>query len=97
MMSGYLNWYSRDLRNRGAYGYFWASAPISYTRSRFLFFYSTNVDSKNNNLKPYGFTLRYVALCAFVNGASRSLRASNRCVTHVTTGGHDTGDISKCA
>ena len=99
MMSGNLGWSSGDLFSRGTYGFFWASTPYSYASSRLLYFRSANVDPKNGGGKPSGYTLRCVALCAFVNGASRSLRASNRCVTPppVTTGGHDTGDIDKCA
>ena len=97
MMSGYLGWDSGNLGVRGTYGDFWSSTPYTYTNSHSLYFNSTNVNPKNGSHKPHGFALRCVALCAFVNGASRSLRASNRCVTPVTTGGHDTSDIGKCA
>ena len=97
MLSGVLDWRSGSLSNRGTIGYFWASTPYSYADSRYLYFHSTYVNTKANFNKPYGLALRCVALCAFVNGASRSLRASNRWLSPVTTGRKNTGDIDKCA
>ena len=64
MLSGNLSWVAGNLYNRGTSGYFWASTPTSYTNSRLLYFYSTNVSPKNNSDKPGGFTLRCVA-CIF--------------------------------
>ena len=61
MMSGSLYWASGNLNNRGTGGSFWASTPGSYTDSRYLDFYSTNVYPKRNYYKPSGLTLRCVA------------------------------------
>ncbi|MBR3180511.1 hypothetical protein IKF63_00290 [Candidatus Saccharibacteria bacterium] len=97
MMSGELWWANGYPGNKGANGVFWTSTLGSYTHSRRLDFNSTNVYPKNGDNKPYGLALRCVALCAFVNGASRSLRASNRWLSPVTTGRKNTGDIDKCA
>ena len=61
MVSGFLVWYSGYPSNRGTSGHFWASTPNSYTTSRDLYFYSTNVYPKYGGSKPYGFPLRCVA------------------------------------
>ena len=62
MLSGYYGWGSGNLIARGTGGGFWASTPGSYTYSRHLYFYSTNVTPKNSNLsKPDGLALRCVA------------------------------------
>ena len=68
MVSGYLSWYSGNLYRSGMYGYFWASTLNSYAYSRDLHFNSTNVNPKNFNDKPFGFTLRCVArfTCVFL-------------------------------
>ena len=61
MMTGILGWFSGNLYDRGTSGYFWVSTPNSYTNSRYLYFYSTNVNPKNNYSKPHGLPLRCVA------------------------------------
>ena len=62
IMSGNLSWNSGYPNNRGAYGFFWASTLYSYTHSRSSGFYSINVNSKSNGVKPGGLALRCVAL-----------------------------------
>ena len=61
MMSGYYWWGSGSTDRKGEYGRFWTSTLDSYTNSRLLTFYSTNVGPKNTYNKAYGFTLRRVA------------------------------------
>ena len=61
MMSGDFYWYSGYVGRNGMYGRFWTSTPFSYTSSRDLYFYSTNVNPSYGNNKPSGLTLRCVA------------------------------------
>ena len=60
-MSGNIYWNSGGLHDRGTVGNFWTSTLSSYTYSRRLYFYSTNVNSRNDGSKSNGFTLRCVA------------------------------------
>ena len=60
MLSGALYWSSGYLNDSGTNGNFWASTPNSYTYSRVLGFYSTNVNPSYGNNKPSGLTLRCV-------------------------------------
>ena len=78
MMTGDLRWGSSSLVNRGTNGGFWVSTLNSYTLSRRLGFYSTNVSPKSGGDKPGGFTLRCVArfTCTFSSRALRSLPLS---------------------
>ena len=61
MMSGYLYWANGGLYDRGGYGLFWSSTAYASTGSRYLHFYSTNVNPKNGSHKPYGSPLRCIA------------------------------------
>ena len=62
MLSGYINWYSGNPCNSGAYGLFWVSTPYGYTNSHYLSFTSANVAPKDSYSKPRGYSLRCVAL-----------------------------------
>ena len=66
-MSGLLAWNSGSRYDSGIYGYSWSSTPIisgtyKYISSRHLDFNSTNVYPTYGSYKPFGFTLRCVAL-----------------------------------
>ena len=63
MMSGYYDWHNgnSDWGTKNGRGVFWSSTPYSYTSSRDLYFYSTNVYFRSGNDKPHGYTLRCVA------------------------------------
>ena len=61
MLSGSLGWHSGILYDRGTYGYFWTSTLYSYTYSRHLYFYSTEVNPKAGSSKPRSLALRCVA------------------------------------
>ena len=68
MMTGDLWWGNGGLYDRGMYGGFWSSTPYAYITSHYLYFISTNVNSKNGSHKPSGFMLRCVArfICVFL-------------------------------
>ena len=69
MMSGHLYWANGGPGSGGTYGSFWSSTPFSYAASRYLYFYSTNVDPKYGYSKPHGLALRRVAPCQIPQNA----------------------------
>lgn len=60
IFSGYYNWASGGLVNRGTNGAYWSSTPYTYTSSHYLNSYSTNVGPQAGVNKTYGFTVRCV-------------------------------------
>lgn len=54
------NYNGTSLSYRGTGGLYWSSAWISETYARHLYFYSSDVNPQNSNLRRFGFSLRGV-------------------------------------
>ena len=61
LRSGYYNYDTGNLNNRGSRGYFWSSFANSTANSRGLGFYSTYLYPQNDYNKGNGFAVRCVA------------------------------------